>query len=211
MDRSTPATCRRPIRTTPTSIRCPSGLGLFIDSARDPRNQAPVVVYYDRANGDLKLAKFDPTTGQFAHAGRARRHDDGDAGWSPSVAGRRAGRRARRLRRRDAATTSTYITDAPSATREIIDDGYRIVGQTVDGLPKPEFHFVGDDAGLVHAAGGTAPLVVYQDATTQELLLAQQGRRTACGRTTRSRARPMPWPGAYGFFASDALTADATS
>jgi len=85
---------------------------------------------------------------------------------------------------------------------ELIDDGYRIVGTTVDGLPKPEYHFVGDDAGLV--LGNGVPMVVYQDATTQELLLAH---RAADGTWTHESiaGATQPWPGAYGFFASDAL------
>ena len=79
------------------------------------------------------------------------------------------------------------------------------MGTTVDGLPKPEFHFVGDDAGLVLANG--APAVVYQDATTQELLLATKNDQgwqhmSIAGAT-------QPWPGAYGFFASDALSAQS--
>src|SRR5262249_26273649 len=68
----------------PDPYPLPGGLGLFISSARDPRDQSPVVLYYDRANGDLKMAKFDVAAGQFAAptilAGTAD-----DAGWSPSL------------------------------------------------------------------------------------------------------------------------------
>ena len=96
-----------------------------------------------------------------------------------------------------------FITDKPNAKAEIVDDGYRIVGQSVDGLPKPEYHFVGDDASLILAGGGA--LVAYQDATTQELLLAQ---RAADGTWTHVSVAGAtdPWPGAYGFFASDAVS-----
>ncbi len=86
---------------------------------------------------------------------------------------------------------------------EVIDDGYRIVGTTVDGLPKPEFHFVGDDAGLVLGNGG--PMVAYQDATTQELLLAHRSRHGSWTHESIAGAT-QPWPGAYGFFAADALS-----
>jgi hypothetical protein len=86
---------------------------------------------------------------------------------------------------------------------ETIDNGYRIVGTTVDGLPKPEYHFVGDDAGLVFANG--VPMVAYQDSTTQELLLAH--RTDDMGWVHESIAgATQPWPGAYGFFAADALS-----
>ncbi|MGE5187329.1 MAG: MYXO-CTERM sorting domain-containing protein, partial [Acidobacteriota bacterium] len=46
----------------------PEGLGLWITSARDPRNQAPVVAYYDRGAGQLKLSRLDASSGQFTAA-----------------------------------------------------------------------------------------------------------------------------------------------
>lgn len=182
----------------------PEGLGLFIDAARLRGNQAPVVVYYDRANGDLKLSKFDVELGQFG----APRVLDGagnvDAGWAPSVA----------IGADDTVHVAyvgatgddlKYVTDAPSAAVEKVDDGYRIVGTTVDGLPKPEFHFVGDDASLVMANNGTVPMIAYQDATTQELLLAT---RQLDGTWTRISiaGATVPWPGGYGFFTANAVT-----
>ena len=93
-----------------------------------------------------------------------------------------------------------YVTDAMNAVPEVIDDGYRIVGQTVDGLPKPEFHFVGDDASLI-LVNGMFPMVAYQDATTQELLLASKGQNGQWTHVSIAGAT-NPWPGAYGFFAA---------
>ncbi len=78
----------------------PGGLGLFVDSARNPTNQAPVVVYYDRTNGDLKLAKFNPASGQFATPVILDGTNGVDAGWSPSVQVDSTGV-SHRLRRRD--------------------------------------------------------------------------------------------------------------
>ena len=183
----------------PNVYPLPEGLGLFIDSARLP-NQAPVVVYYDRAAGDLKLAKFNAQTGQFALPVVL----DGvntDAGWSPSVAVDQNGV-VHVAYVGSTADDLKYITDEPNRTAEIVDDGYRIVGTTVDGLPKPEFHFVGDDASLV-LANGTVPMIAYQDATTQELLLATKNNGTWT-RISIAGATD-PWPGAYGFFASTGL------
>ncbi len=185
----------------PNVYPLPEGLGLFVDSARLP-NQAPVVVYYDRSNGDLKLAKFNVASGQFSAPVVLDGAGMIDAGWSPSIAVDAAGV----VHVAYVGTTKDdlkYVTDAAGAVPEVIDDGYRIVGQTVDGLPKPEFHFVGEDASLV-LANGSLPMVAYQDATTQELLLAtkqQDGQWThdsVAGAT-------QPWPGAYGFFAADAV------
>jgi hypothetical protein len=101
-----------------------------------------------------------------------------------------------------------YVTDAAGAAPAIVDDGYRLVGTTVDGLPKPEFHFVGEDASLVMANNGTLPLVVYQDATTQELLLGTPKQDGTWERTSIAGATD-PWPGAYGFFAASAVTAES--
>lgn len=183
----------------------PEGLGLFVDAARLRSNQAPVVVYYDRSGGDLKLAKFDPAAGQFKTPVVLDGAGNIDAGWQPSVA---IGADDRVHVAYIGATGDDlkYITDAPGATAKIIDDGYRIVGTTVDGHPKPEFHFVGEDASLVMANNGTLPMVVYQDATTQELLLATIKQDGTWDRVSIAGAT-NPWPGAYGFFAANAVTA----
>jgi hypothetical protein len=133
---------------------------------------------------------------------------DGDAPWSPSVQVAAAGVAPVA----DVGATGDdliYTTDAPDAEKAIVDDGYRIVGMTVDGLPKPEFHFVGDDANLVLPPNGATPIVVYQDATTQELLLTQKGTDGLWGlhETVAGGPGQMPWAGAYGFFASAAINA----
>jgi hypothetical protein len=127
-----------------------------------------------------------------------------DAGWSPSVQVDANGV----INVAYVGATNDdlkFTTDAAMAKKEVVDDGYRIVGMTVDGLPKPEFHFVGDDAGLVLPGNGANPMVVYQDATTQELLLATKGADSMWTRTSVAGATD-PWPGAYGFFASAALS-----
>jgi MYXO-CTERM domain-containing protein len=181
----------------------PGGLGLFIDSARNPQNQAPVVVYYDRANGDLKLARFNPASGQFSTPIVLDGTNGVDAGWSPSVAVDSDGV-AHVAYVGATGDDLMYVTDAPNSAKEIIDDGYRVVGTTVDGLPKPEWHFVGDDATILLPPGGGAPMVVYQNATTQELLLSQRQQNGSWARQSIAGATD-PWPGAYGFFASGAL------
>jgi hypothetical protein len=161
-----------------------------------------VVAYYDRSNGDLKVSKFNTTSGQFDVAKVLDGSNGIDAGWSPSVAVDAQG--VVHVAYVSATTDDLkYVTDAAGATPEVIDDGYRIVGQSPDGLPKPEFHFVGDDAGIVLPPDGL-PLVVYQDATTQELLLAKRQPNGMWTHVSIAGATD-PWPGAYGFFASDAL------
>lgn len=192
-----------PIPEDPDEIYpLPGGLGLFVDSARDPMTQAPVVVYYDRTNGDLKLSRFDPNTGQFGTPVVLDGTNGVDAGWSPTVQVDDSGV-AHVAYVSATGDNLMYTTDAPNAKKELIDDGYRIVGMTVDGLPKPEFHFVGDDASIVLPPGGQ-PIVVYQDATTQELRLAQR-QNDGTWMHENVAGGSEPWPGAYGFFASAAL------
>jgi hypothetical protein len=185
----------------PALFPLPDGLGLFIDSARQP-NQAPVVVYYDRANGDLKLSKFNAQAGQFAAARVLDGSNGVDAGWSPSVAVDAQGV-VNVAYVGATADDLKFVTDATGAMPAVIDDGYRIDGQTVDGQPRPVFHFVGADAGLVLPPGGP-PMVVYQDATTQELLLGQQQPGGMWKHVSIAGATD-PWPGGYGFFAAGAL------
>jgi hypothetical protein len=189
----------------PNIYPLPEGLGLFVDLARMP-DQSPVVVYYDRSNGDLKEAKFNTTTGQFGAAVVLDGSGNGvDAGWSPSVAVDSTG--VVHVAYVGATDDDLkYITDASGAVAEVVDDGRRIVGVTVDGLPKPEYHFVGDDASLVLANNGTLPMIAYQDATTQELLLATKQQDGTWTHNSIAGATD-PWPGAYGFFAADAVTA----
>jgi len=146
----------------------PGGLGLFIDSARDPRNQAPVVTYYDRTSGDLKLSRLDPASGQFAVPVLL----DGSNGDCRLVAfgpGRRAGRRARRIRRRDVRQPRLCHRrpgrDPRDRRRRLPDRRSDSRRAAQAGVPLRR-----DDAGLV-LPSGAGPLVVYQDATTQELLL----------------------------------------
>ncbi|MFN0246987.1 MAG: hypothetical protein ACKV2T_08755 [Kofleriaceae bacterium] len=185
----------------------PNTLGMFIDSARMADN-APVVVYYDWTQGDLRMSKFNPQSGQF---GVARVLDgtgmiDADAGWSPSVQVDPAGVvNVAYVQGTSFETALQYTTDATGAMPVVVDNGYRLVGTTVDGLPKPEFHFVGEDASLQLVAG--VPWIVYQDATTQELLLSvrQQDNSWSRIKIAGGVTEGQPWPGAYGFYASSSL------
>lgn len=195
---STPLPAEDP--ANPNIYPLPEGLGLFVDLNRMP-DHSPVIVYYDRSAGDLKLTKFDPANDRFNVSVVLDGTGDVDAGWSPSVAVDPQG--VVHVAYVDATKDDlVYVTDAPGALREVVDDGLRIVGTTVDGLPKPEYHFVGDDASLV-LGGGSFPMIVYQDATTQELLLSKKlttgwDRKSIAGHTD-------PWPGGYGFFAANTI------
>ncbi|HEY4242182.1 MAG TPA: MYXO-CTERM sorting domain-containing protein [Kofleriaceae bacterium] len=186
----------------------PEGLGLFIDSARMPDN-APAVAFYDRSNGDLLLSKYDIASGAFDTPVTLAGSDGTDEGWTPSISVAADGTVS--VAYVDATDDDLdIVSDASGATPVIVDDGYRIVGQTVDGLPKPTFDLVGDNAAAVAPNGAGAPMIAYQDATTQELLLAQQGTDGTWTHISIAGAT-TPWPGAYGFYASAAYDVPGNS
>ena len=91
-------------------------------------------------------------------------------------------------------------------TPEIVDDGYRIVGTTEDGLPKPEFHFVGDDSNMI--LGGNGPVLIYQDATTHELLYSAWNPTQSLWQRRAIAGDEVDFVGAYGFFASAVTSGD---
>ena len=185
-----------PASEDPDPLPIPPGSGLFIDSTR-ASDQTPVIAYYDRLNGNLRLATFDLTAGTFNPPQTLDGGDGSDVGLYPSVAVDA-----------DDNVHVTYVSGSNDDLLyintidnlpEIVDDGYRETGTTADGLPKPEFHLVGDDSSL--AMTDTGPVVSYQDATTHELLLAV---RDSAG-VWQYRAvagNEEEFNGAYGFYIS---------
>lgn len=187
----------------PNLYPLPAGLGLFIDSAR-LQNQAPVVVYYDRGAGQLKLSAFNPTQDRFDPAVVLDGGGGNDAGWSPTIAVDSVGKVHVAYVGATHDDLEYIKVDTGSSSPEIVDDGYRIVGDTAGGLPKPEYHFVGDDASLLITLNGQ-PVIAYQDATSHELLLARRDGAGVWSRTTVA-GDEVPFAGAYGFFAAAAAT-----
>jgi hypothetical protein len=182
----------------PDVVPLPEGLGLFVDAARDAQ-QAPVVAYYDRINGDLKVARFDAEGGQF----RTPEVLDGasaDVGWYPAVAVDATG--VAHIVYQNAAKDDLLYVDSATRQPQVVDSGYRTVGTTEGGLPKPELHIVGSDSNIVLTTAG--PMVVYQDSTTHELLVAKKDGQ---GWTYAAIAgHESPFVGAFGFFASAVFT-----
>jgi MYXO-CTERM domain-containing protein len=187
----------------PDPYPLPEGLGLFLDATRDPTTQAPVVVYYDRVNGDLKMAQLDPQSGVFKAPVVLDGSGNGkDVGWYPSVAVDAAG--TVHVAYQSATKDDLLYINTKDNAAELIDDGYRIVGVTQDGLPKPEFHIIGNDASLILTPGG--PVVAYQDSTSHELLITSRKQSGEWQRTTLAGGVMPNFVGAYGFFASSVLS-----
>lgn len=195
-----------PTSEAPDILGIPLGVGLYVDSARRS-DETPVLVYYDRISGDLKAALFDGVAGTFQTPivldSGDRDSVNTDVGWYPSVT----------IDDNDdlhvtyvsATNDDLYYVNTVDNLPEIVDDGYRIVGQTEDGLPKPEFHFVGDDSSVTLT--GIGPVIAYQDATSHEILLAS---RNADGNWERESVAGSedPFVGGYGFYTNSAMTGD---
>jgi hypothetical protein len=103
----------------------------------------------------------------------------------------------------DAAHQNLLATTYPGGTPVVVDDGYRIDGTTGGGEPLPVFHHVGDNSAIVDS--GTITAIVYQDATTQDLLIATPGAPGQPWTHTKVAGSDMPYKGAYGFYAAAAL------
>ncbi len=183
----------------PDPYPLPAGIGLFVEAALDAANN-PSVVYYDRQRGDLKLVRYDAGTNRFA-APKVLAGQTTDEGWYPSVAIDPAGVAQIAYQAADHDDVK-YISTAAMAQAEMVDDGYRLVGTTADGLPKPEFHFVGSDTQIVTTPAG--PMIIYQDATSHELLVATKVANA--WQHDAIAGDEDPFVGAYGFYASAAAS-----
>jgi hypothetical protein len=186
--------------TNPMPTDLPDGIGLFVASARMP-DGSPVLVYYDRINGDLKMAQFDMMQNIFSPPVTLDGADGSDVGWYPSVAVTSDG--VVHVTYVDASHDNLMYIDTMTNTPAVVDDGYRIDGMTTDGIPRPVYHLVGDDSGLVDTGGVTA--VAYQDATSHLLELSTQNmdgtwtRKDIAGDATLD---PTMFTGGYGFYAA---------
>ncbi|MEM9490012.1 MAG: hypothetical protein AAGC55_12770, partial [Myxococcota bacterium] len=180
-------------------LTIPVGTGLFIDSVR-MSDETPAVVYYDRVAGDLKLARFNIGAGGFNPPELLDGGDGSDVGWYPSIA--IAEDDTIHVSYVSASNSDLLYINTADNIPEVIDDGYRVVGTTSDGLPIPEFHRVGDDSSLVLTPSG--PVVAYQDATTHELLYAT---RSGDGgwEFIALAGDESEFVGAYGFYVSAAF------
>lgn len=181
----------------PDPYPLPQGIGLFIESARDANG--PVVAYYDRENGNLKVARTN--AGGTFDAPVVMAGANADSGWYPSVAVDSTGNL--HVAYQGADHDDVFYKNTIDNREELIDDGYRIVGTTPDGLPKPEYHFVGADTQIVMTGNG--PLVIYQDGTSHELLAADKSGPMSAWRWSALAGDEAEWQGGYGFYASAAL------
>jgi len=179
------------------------GTGLFCSLAISGAGEA-AAAWYDRAGGSLWAARGPAGTlgAAEALAGWAHPTRRGDLGASVEVALDPAG--ALHLCYQDGGLDALRYLSPDLDRDELVDDGLRLdVGGRARAL-----HVVGDDCG-VHFDTRGRPLILYQDATSHELLLA---RRDASGSWLRAALRsPSSGDGAgraSGFYARGARVGD---
>ncbi|HEY3358499.1 MAG TPA: hypothetical protein VGQ83_34950 [Polyangia bacterium] len=183
------------VLAAPTLVDLPQGAGLFVKTVRDNTGR-PILVYYDRVNGDLKRAMV---IGSFSDPWDIKVLDaEGDVGQFPSaviddtnvlhVAYADAGRGRLLYYHGGLGSGATPI-------KEVVDDGRQ--GQ--DGP-----HAVGWDAQLAFDASGQIH-ILYQDGRTADLLHAS--RAVGAQTWTIAPARQDAAPG-YGFFTRLVRTAE---
>ncbi len=188
----------------------PEGTGLFTSQSRDSEG-FPVVAWYDRSEGKLWSTRFSeagflmPTL--IAGWGHPEPSLDGDMGANVHV----------NLDENDEphfcfqdGNTDSLRYLAPSLNRnEWLDDGVWID----TGGRGQALHVVGDDCQVLFDSDGR-PLVIYQDATQQALLMRRRTRASANGQLGWSgriglRADLGRTPRGYGFYASGVILNDA--
>jgi hypothetical protein len=187
--------------TKPDPYPLAEGLGLFLSSTRDPATQAPVLVYYDRLNGNLKMAALDPNSGVFGTPVVLDGSANGDdVGWYPSAIVDSSG--TVHVAYQSATKDSLLYINTKDNVVETVDDGYRIVGTNNDGLPEPTFDMVGNNTSIQLA--GTGPVIAYQDSTTHELDVSVRKQSGQWQRTSVAGG-DTNFMGAYGFFTSSVV------
>ena len=192
---STPAPCRPPIRRTRTSIRCPRASACSSTRRATRRTRRRSSSTTIARTGDLKLSKFNASTGKFARRDRARRHRT-----ASTPAGRR---RSRSTRQGVVHVAYVSATDGRSQVHHR-RGGRHARGRSTTATassappstacPKPEFHFVGDDAGLVLPAGRRGRSSSTRTRRRRSCC-SRSAQPTARGRTSRSPARRRPVAG----------------
>jgi hypothetical protein len=186
------ATCVDIVKA-PLSEDLPDGPGLFASAARLPSGD-PVVAFYDRTTGDLKLATFSAGTWTVSNLAVSPATDMGQ--WASLVVG---GDGTLRVAFQDALADSLRyleVSNGSVSPIETVDDGKR-------DPDRP--HPVGAGATLFFDAGGQLGLA-YQDSATNDLLLAR--RDATSGTWTHSDL--MTGTIGYGFYNATAVSGGKT-
>ena len=172
----------------------PEGTGLFTSSTRD-LSGFPIVAWYDRTFGQLWWTRFidagfiEPQ--QLAGYGIGVESREGDMGSNVELTVDAMGNA--HLCYQDGSTDSLRYLAPELGLDEWVDDGVR-----PDDGGRWALHVVGEDCS-VHLDPAGNPLIVYQDATNQDIVLARRSAEGAWSRTTL-RGDEFEYRGAFGFY-----------
>src|SRR5439155_20483043 len=100
----------------------------------------------------------------------------------------------------DASHDNLLYVNTNSLTPEVVDDGYRSKDEvTLDGLPAPVYHLVGDSSSMQVLQGQV--LIAYQDSTALQLRFAARDPMTGKWTQKIVAGHATPFAGSYGFYA----------
>lgn len=178
----------------------PNGTGLFASLVLTSTG-SPIIAYYDRVEGDLRLAQ-ENGSGAF----RVRTLD-GNNPLAPTDVGAHVSaaldaNNLLALAYMDYSNDDLIYLEPASGLREVVDNG----------VSPPDLRMVGADAALLFDRTG-APTIAYQDATRLDLVYAQRGGTPPMWSTEviRGGSDGAAGPGAAaGFYATQDQSADQT-
>ena len=190
----------------------PDGVALFIASARKG-NGSPVITYYDNSpagpklgpQGNLMYVEYDPAVKKFntpmvLDGAGMDGSDTGDVGQYPSIV--MGSDDTAHISYVDATHDNLLYVNTKTKTPEVVDDGYRPKDEmTLDGLPAPVYHLVGDSSSI--QLSGESVLIAYQDSTVEQLRFAARDPMKGTWALSIVAGHATPFKGSYGFYAQN--------
>jgi hypothetical protein len=102
----------------------------------------------------------------------------------------------------DATHDNLLYVNSHDLTPEVVDDGYRPMDETtLDGLPSPVYHLVGDSSSIQIGQGQV--VIAYQDSTVEQLRAAVRDPMTGTWAHKAIAGHDTPFRGSYGFYAQN--------
>ncbi len=170
--------------------------GDFVTSARRT-DGSPILAYYDRPNGQLRVVDFSASADKFNTPAAVDGGNGRDVGWYPSITVTSDNKyHVTYLTFLDALHANLLFLDQ-GGSPGVVDDGYRLDNVNSTGVPEPVYHLIGDNSSLVMS---TIVGVAYQDGTTSDLLFAT--RTNGTWTHTTIAGSEDPYVGAFGFWAA---------
>jgi MYXO-CTERM domain-containing protein len=192
-----------PMPSTPADVLLPEGIALMASAARRS-DDSPAVAYYDRVRGNLRYVEWVPSANAWSDpkildGEDPSANDTGDVGQYPSLAFDMND--VGQVSYVDATHDNLLHIDTMNLMPEIVDDGYRPADEmTLDGLPSPVYHLVGDSSSIQVINGKI--VIAYQDSTVVTLRVAVKDPISGMWQLGTVAGHAMaPFKGSFGFYA----------